>query len=66
MSTFVEFEKSVERAVCMFLSAAITTVIVLWAIDARSSLGDAISASTVNQVAAVVAHVAHGASSQEV
>jgi hypothetical protein len=66
MSTFADFEKSVARAVCMFLSAAITTVLVLWAVDARSSLGDAMSASAVNQVAAVVANVAHGASSQEV
>jgi hypothetical protein len=66
MNTFAEFEKSVERAVCMFVSLAITTVLVLWAVDARSSLQDAISVSAMNQVAAVVASVEHGSVSQEV
>lgn len=66
MNAFVEFEKSVERAVCMFVSLAITTVLVLWAVDARSSLQDAMSASAVNQVAAVVANVAHASPSEEV
>lgn len=65
MNTFVEFEKSVERAVCMFVAVALTSVLVLWAVDARSSLQEAQSASAANQVA-VVAAANHGADAQEV
>jgi TRAP-type C4-dicarboxylate transport system permease small subunit len=66
MKAFVEFEKSVERAVCVFLSVAITTVLILWAVDARSSLEDAMAASVAKQAAVVVAKAAHGSSSEEV
>lgn len=66
MNTFVEFEKSVERAVCMFVAAALTSVLVLGALDARSSLHDAMAASAAHQAAVAVAAAHHNVSSQGV
>jgi hypothetical protein len=65
MKAFVEFEKSVERAVCVFLSVAITTVLILWAVEAHSSLQDAMSASAATHAAVAVARADHGSSSEE-